>query len=131
VHTAVFLLNRAPTNALDSMTPYQAWYGKKSSVHFIKVFRCIAYIKRLHLHLDKLDDHGQKVIFIGYQDGSKAYRFYDPSPSAFMSPEMPPSTKACGGTGGMPHPMSTPSPWQTTTSYIVIMLRHRPRSQCP
>jgi hypothetical protein len=25
-----------------------------------------------------LEDRGQKVVFIGYQDGSKAYRFYDP-----------------------------------------------------
>jgi hypothetical protein len=61
------------------MTPYQAWYGKKPPVHFLKVFRCLAYIKRLRPHLTKLDDRGQKVVFIGYQDGSKAYRFYDPT----------------------------------------------------
>jgi hypothetical protein len=77
VHTVVFLLNRAPTNALDGLTPYQAWY-KKSPVHFLKVFGCVAYIKNLRPHLSKLDDRGQKVVFIGYQDGSKAYRFYDP-----------------------------------------------------
>jgi hypothetical protein len=47
VHTAVFLLTRAPTNALDGMTPYQAWYGKKPPVHFLKVFGCVAYIKQL------------------------------------------------------------------------------------
>jgi hypothetical protein len=58
VHTAVFLLNRAPTSALDGMTPYQAWYGKKPSVHLIKVFGCVAYIKRLRPHLGKLDDRG-------------------------------------------------------------------------
>ena len=39
----------------------------------------MAYIKRLRLHISKLDDRGQKVVFIGYEDGSKAYRFYDPS----------------------------------------------------
>jgi hypothetical protein len=39
---------------------------------------CVAYNKRLCPHLSKLDDRGQKVIFIGYQDGSKAYCFYDP-----------------------------------------------------
>jgi transposase InsO family protein len=78
VHTAVFLLNRAPTSALEGMTPYQAWYGKKPPVHFLKVFGCLAYIKNVRPHLSKLDDRGQKVIFIDYQDGSKAYRFYDP-----------------------------------------------------
>ena len=79
VHTAVYLLNRAPTAALDGKTPYQAWYGKKPPVHFLKVFGCVAYIKRLRPHLTKLDDRGQKVVFIGYQSGSKAYRFYDPT----------------------------------------------------
>jgi transposase InsO family protein len=79
IHTAVFLLNRAPTSALNGMTPYQALYGKTPSVHFLKVFRCIAYVKRLRPHLSKLDDHGQKVIFLGYEDGSKVYRFYDPT----------------------------------------------------
>jgi len=77
VHTTVFLLNRAPTSALDGMTPYQAWHGKKPSVHFLKVFGCVAYIKKTRPHLGKLDDRGVKVVFIGYQDGSKAYRFYD------------------------------------------------------
>ena len=37
VHTVVFLLNRAPTSALDGLTSYQAWYKKKPSVHFLKV----------------------------------------------------------------------------------------------
>jgi transposase InsO family protein len=78
VHTAAFLLNRAPTSALDGKTPYQAWYGKKPPVHFLRVFGCVAYIKDVRPHLAKLDDRGRKVVFIGYQDGSKAYRFYDP-----------------------------------------------------
>ena len=78
VHTAVFLLNRAPTSALDGKTPYQAWYGKKPSVHFLRVFGCVAYIKNVRPHLGKLDDRGCKVVFIGYQDGAKAYHFYDP-----------------------------------------------------
>jgi len=78
VHTAVFLLNRSPTAALDGMTPYQAWYGKKPPVHFLKVFGCVAYVKRLHPHPSKLDDRGVKAVFIGYEAGSKAYRFYDP-----------------------------------------------------
>jgi hypothetical protein len=54
-------------------------YGKTPSVHFLKVFGCIAYVKRLRPHLSKLDDRGQKVIFLGYEDGSKAYHFYDPT----------------------------------------------------
>jgi hypothetical protein len=58
VHTAVFLLNRAPTSAVDGLTPYQAWYKKKPLVHFLKVFGCLAYIKNLRPHLSKLNDRG-------------------------------------------------------------------------
>jgi transposase InsO family protein len=77
VHTTVFLLNQAPTAALNGRTPNQAWYGKKPAVHFLKVFGCVAYIKRPRPHLSKLEDRGQKVVFIGYQGGWKVYRFYD------------------------------------------------------
>ena len=47
-------------------------------MHFLKVVGCVAYVKKVRPHLSKLDDRGIKVVFIGYQDGSKAYRFYDP-----------------------------------------------------
>jgi hypothetical protein len=118
VHTAVFLLNRAPTSALDGLTPYQAWYKKKPPVHFLKVFGCLAYIKNLRPHLSKLDDRGQKVVFIGYQDGSKAYRFYNPSPSASMSHATPFLTKAHAGTGEKRRRWAarTPSRWSMTTT---------------
>jgi hypothetical protein len=78
VHTAVFLLNRAPTSALDGMTPFEAWHSKKPPVHFLKVFGCVAYVKKVRPHLSKLDDRGVKVVFISYQDDSKVYRLYDP-----------------------------------------------------
>jgi hypothetical protein len=39
---------------------------------------CVAYIKQVCPHLAKLDDRGIKVVFIGYQDGTKAYMFFDP-----------------------------------------------------
>jgi hypothetical protein len=79
VHTAVYLLNRSPTAALDGLTPFQAWYGKKPPVHFLRVFGCVAYIKHLRPHPSKLEDRGRKVVFIGYEEGAKAYRFYDPA----------------------------------------------------
>jgi hypothetical protein len=47
-------------------------------VHFLRVFRCVAYIKHLRPHPSKLEDCGRKVVFIGYEEGVKTYRFYDP-----------------------------------------------------
>jgi hypothetical protein len=46
-------------------------------VHHLRVFGCIAYMKITRPHLTKLDDRGLKMVFIGYEPGSKAYRLYD------------------------------------------------------
>jgi hypothetical protein len=32
VVTVVYILNRSPTKALNGMTPYEAWHGRKPAV---------------------------------------------------------------------------------------------------
>ncbi|WVZ61915.1 hypothetical protein U9M48_011722 [Paspalum notatum var. saurae] len=78
VNTAVYLLNRVPTKAVEGKTPFEAWYGKKPAVHHLKTFGCIVYVKNTAPHLKKMEDCGRKMIFVGYERGSKAYRAYDP-----------------------------------------------------
>jgi hypothetical protein len=39
---------------------------------------CVVYVKDTKLNLKKLEDRGWKMIFVGYERGSKAYRAYDP-----------------------------------------------------
>jgi hypothetical protein len=78
VNTAVYILNRCPTKSVTGMTPFEAWYGKKPAVHHLKTFGCIVYVKNTTPYLNKLDDRGKKMIFVGYERGTKAYRAYDP-----------------------------------------------------
>jgi hypothetical protein len=78
VNTAVYLLNRAPTKAVEGKTPFQTWYRKKPAVHHLKTFGCIVYVKNTMPHLKKMEDRSRKMIFVGYERGSKAYRAYDP-----------------------------------------------------
>ena len=78
VVTAVFLLNRAPTKSLDGMTPFEAWHGRKLAVHFLCTFGCMAHIKHVQPHSNKLADRSWKMVFIGYEEGSKTYRALDP-----------------------------------------------------
>jgi hypothetical protein len=54
------------------------WHGRKPTVHHLKTFRCIVYVRNTTPHLKKLEDRGHNMIFIGYESGSKAYRAYDP-----------------------------------------------------
>jgi hypothetical protein len=77
VVTAVYILNRSPTKALDGMTPYEAWHGRKPAVSHLRVFGCLAFAKELG-PIGKLDDRSTPGVFIGYAEGSKAYRILDP-----------------------------------------------------
>jgi transposase InsO family protein len=77
VNAAVYLLNQVPTKAVEGKTPFEAWYRKKPMVHHLKTYGCIVYVKNTTPHLKKMEDHGRKMIFIGYECGSKAYRAYD------------------------------------------------------
>jgi hypothetical protein len=77
VVTAVYILNRSPTKALNGRTPYEAWHGRKPTVSHLRVFGCLAFAKELG-HIDKLDDRSTSEVFISYTEGSNAYRILDP-----------------------------------------------------
>jgi hypothetical protein len=79
VRHAVYLLNRLPTKILGDKTPHEAWTGRKPSLGHLKVFGCIAHAKLVTPHLKKLDDRSKKLIYFGAEDGSKAFRLYDPN----------------------------------------------------
>ena len=68
----------APTKALQSITPYEAWHGKKPSVSHLRVFGCFAYALVLQQHRRKLNDKAVKCTFVGYSAESKGYMLYHP-----------------------------------------------------
>jgi hypothetical protein len=74
---AVYILNRSPTKALNDRTPYEAWHERKLAISHLWVFGCLAFGKELG-HIGKLDDRSTPGVFIGYAEGSKAYRILDP-----------------------------------------------------
>ena len=72
-NTSVFLQNRLPTKALKDQTPFEAWYGYKPSLHFLKIFGCLCFTHVPHIKRDKLDKRALPSIFIGYSSITKAY----------------------------------------------------------
>jgi hypothetical protein len=74
---AVYILNRSPTKALNGRTSYEAWHGHKPVVSYLQVFDYLAFGKELG-HIGKLDNRSTPGVFIGYAEGSKAYRILDP-----------------------------------------------------
>lgn len=78
VACAVYVLNRCPTKSVRDKTPEEAWSERRPSIRHLKIFGCLAYAHVPDQLRKKLDDKGEKCIFIGYSDTSKAYKLYNP-----------------------------------------------------
>lgn len=74
VVTAVYTRNRCPTSAVQNMTPEQAWSGRPPRVEHMRTFGCIAFAKVPDSQRTKLDAKATKCVFLGYCEGTKAYR---------------------------------------------------------
>jgi transposase InsO family protein len=70
--------NRCPSSALDNKTPYEIWFKKKPDIGHIRVWGCIAYVHVQKEKRSSLGSHMEKCIFIGYPEGYKGWRFYNP-----------------------------------------------------
>ena len=74
IMTANHLQNRLPT-ADDCVTPYEKWNDRKPDYSYIRRFGCSAFTV-IH-DRQKLDDKARKLIFVGYEEGTKGYRLLD------------------------------------------------------
>lgn len=79
VNWSVYVQNRSPTVAVKDITPEEAWSGIKPSVHFFRIFGCIAYVHVPENQRKKLDSRSTKCVLLGVSEESKAYRLYDPA----------------------------------------------------
>eukprot|EP00253_Pinus_taeda_P018864 PITA_18864 len=84
VNCAAYILNMCPTKAVMNRVPEETWSGRKQGVTHMKVFGCVAYAHVPDQLRKKLDSKGEKCIFIGYSEESKAYRLYIPSTKKFF-----------------------------------------------
>ena len=77
-NTSVFLQNRLPTTSVKNQTSFEAWYGYKPSLNFLKVFGCLCFTYVPQVKRDTLDKKAVQGIFIGYSTISKAYKVDQP-----------------------------------------------------
>ena len=84
VNTSVYIRNRCPTSALDGVTPYECLFKQKPDVGNLHVFGCVSYVHIPDGQRTKLEGKSRKSIFVGYPEGTKGYKFYDPSSRKFF-----------------------------------------------
>lgn len=78
IKATVYLINRSPTKVVfGKIEPQEAWTKCKWTVEHLRVFGCVAYALVLKEKRHKLDDKGEKCIFTGHNEESKAYSLYN------------------------------------------------------
>lgn len=75
---SIHVLNISPTFSVQNMTPEEAWHGRKPAVDHFRIFGCIAYAHVPDEKRKKLDDKGEKCVFLGIREVSKAYKLFNP-----------------------------------------------------
>jgi len=74
INTATFLRNRCPTKSLNDKTPYEAWFGEKPYVGFLRITGNKVIALNKSGRCKKFDPKGLEYVLVGYSQESKAYR---------------------------------------------------------
>lgn len=76
INTANYLQNRLPSRSIET-TPFELWNNKKPELK-----HCVTFGTKCFVHVPserrrKLDNTAIQMIFVGYDENSKAYRCFD------------------------------------------------------
>ena len=78
VNWNIHILNISPIFGLRDVTPEEAWSYSNPTVKRFKVFGSKAYAHVPEAKRKKLDDRGEKCVFLGVSQASKAYKLFNP-----------------------------------------------------
>ena len=79
VSTACYLINQSPSTAIGCKIPQEVWKGHPCDYSKLKVFGCDAYALVPEHQCSKLYPKSKRYILVGYGDGTKGYRLWDPT----------------------------------------------------
>ena len=82
VKMAAFLANRSPNTALGLKTTEEVWSRSPVDYSGIRICGCPAYA---YVNDGKLEPRAKKCVFLGYTDGIKGFRLWDPSTSRIIT----------------------------------------------
>lgn len=77
VNTAIYVENRLAVKFNHGVTPYEKWVGVKPNLNYFKIFGSSAYVYDTNPRRKKLDKKCKELVFVGYSEETKGYRFLD------------------------------------------------------
>jgi len=76
IETAVHVYNRTPLERTKWTTPWQNMFGSKPNVNYFRTFGCLSWVwTPEEIRNNKLDPRSQAMTFIGYDNGTKGWKF--------------------------------------------------------
>ena len=78
VLTAVHAINRIHSSVTSGLSPFEKLYGFVPDYSSMKVFGSTCFVLRPQVERSKLSFRSVVCVFLGYGDGKKGYRCYDP-----------------------------------------------------
>ena len=79
VNMACYLVNRSPVIPIGLRIPQEVYLGRPVEFSGLRVFDCPAYYLVESHKRTKLEAKSKKSIFVGYQEGTKGYKLWDPT----------------------------------------------------
>ena len=79
VRIACYVINRSPSTVIDLKKPMEMWTGKPADYSRLHTFGSPVYVMYNTQEVTKLDPKSRKCVFLGYVDGVKGYRLWDPT----------------------------------------------------
>ena len=83
VLTAVHLINRIPTALTAGISPYERLFGSAPDYSSLRVFGSTCFVLRPEAERNKLSARSAACVFLGYGEGRKGYRCFDPVSNKF------------------------------------------------
>ena len=74
---SIHILNKSLIIVVQNMTLEEAWSGRKPIVDHFRIFGCIAYAHVSDEKMMKLDNKGDKCVFLSVSEVSKAYKLFN------------------------------------------------------
>lgn len=85
VNMAAFIINRSANATLSTVTPEEAWSGKKVDVSHLQLFGSPVMVHVPKQKRSKWGKNSNSMIFVGYTDGVKGYRCINPNTKALQT----------------------------------------------
>jgi histone deacetylase 1/2 len=77
--TAVFLINRLPSKAIQNDMPYECLLSDKPDYSFLRIFGCAYWPNIRPYNTKKVQFCSKRCVFLGYSNSHKGLKCLDPS----------------------------------------------------